>query len=49
MINAIGGDLPGATTEGAAGWAAATAAHVLRAAGAVGAPILNLCHYRFEV
>jgi sugar phosphate isomerase/epimerase len=48
VIDAIGGDLPGAPTEGAAGWAAATAATCFRAADAVGAPIVNLCHYRFE-
>lgn len=47
VIDAIGGDLPGAITGGASGWVPASAATCFRAAEAVEAPIVNICHWRF--
>lgn len=47
VIDAIGGDLPGATVGGATGWDPAPAAMCFRAAEEVGAPIVNICHFKF--
>ncbi len=48
VIDAIGGDLPGASAGGPSDWAPASAAECFRAAEAAGAPIVNVCHYKFE-
>ena len=48
VIDAIGGDLPGASAGGPAGWAPTSSAECFRAAEAAGAPIVNVCHYKFE-
>ena len=48
VIDAIGGDLPGASAGGPSDRAPPRQPKCFRAAEAAGAPIVNVCHYKFE-